>query len=385
MKRIYLDNQSTTPCDKRVFQSMEPYFCDNFGNYSADNVFGNAAYEAVERSRESVSRIIGADAREVIFTSSATMASNIAIIGCARFYGNQNKNHIITTKIEHKCVLDTCKALEKEGFDVSYISPDDKGLIHAQDVLNAINDRTFLVSVMAVNNEVGTIQPFREVGQICRSRGIFFYCDAAQAIGKIGIDVKRDNIDMLCISAHKIYGPKGVGALYVGSSPKVRLKPIFYGGGQEKNLHSGTVAVPLCVGLGEACNIMLQEMNDINNHVTRISKKFWQYLSSNLEQIYLNGDDVNRVAHNLNISFFGVEGESLMLSMPDVAVSSSSACSSQSLEPSYVLKAMGVKDELLHTAIRFGFGRFSSEQEVMDVARKVVENVQKLRHISPVF
>jgi cysteine desulfurase len=282
-------------------------------------------------------------------------------------------------------VLESCKSLQEEGFEVSYIKPTVGGIIEPDAVERLISDKTLLVSIMAVNNEIGTIQPIREIGQICRSHGVIFHTDAAQAIGKISIDVAKDNISMLTLSGHKIYAPKGVGAIYISSSPKVKLRPLIFGGGQERQLFPGTTPVPLCVGLGQACELMRTEMHEVNDNISRIKSRFFEYIAQNLEQVYLNGHKDKRVPHNLNISFAGVEGESLMMAMPEVAVSSGSACTSDTLEPSYVLKAMGISEDLVHTAIRFGFGRFTTEDDAMYVAQKTVESVKRLRSMSPIY
>ncbi|MDR1032075.1 MAG: aminotransferase class V-fold PLP-dependent enzyme [Holosporales bacterium] len=384
MRNIYLDNQATTQCDPRVLEAMLPYFCEIYGNPSSDHEFGYQASTALEKAREQTAQIIGAQAKDILFTSGATAAANTAIIGCARFYGKK-RNHIITSAIEHKCVLESCKALQEEGFEVNYIKPTIDGIIEPDAVERLISDKTLLVSIMAVNNEIGTIQPIREIGQICRSRGVIFHTDAAQAIGKINIDVAKDNISILTLSGHKIYAPKGVGAIYISSSPKVKLRPLIFGGGQERQLFPGTTPVPLCVGLGQACELMRTEMHEVNDNISRIKSRFFEYIAQNLEQVYLNGHKDKRVPHNLNISFAGVEGESLMMAMPEVAVSSGSACTSDTLEPSYVLKAMGISEDLVHTAIRFGFGRFTTEDDAMYVAQKTVESVKRLRSMSPIY
>jgi cysteine desulfurase len=363
---------------------MLPYFCEIYGNPSSDHDFGYQANAALEKAREQTAQIIGAQAKDILFASGATAAVNTAIIGCARFYGKK-RNHIITSAIEHKCVLESCKALQEEGFEVSYLKPTIDGIIEPGAVERLISDKTLLASVMAVNNEIGTIQPIREIGNICRSHGVIFHTDAAQAIGKIDIDVEKDNISMLTLSGHKIYAPKGVGAIYISSSPKIKLRPLIFGGGQERQLFPGTTSVPLCVGLGRACELMHTEMHEVNDNISRIKSRFFDYITKNIEQVYLNGHKDKRVPHNLNMSFAGVEGESLMMAMPEVAVSSGSACTSDTLEPSYVLKAMGISEDLIHTAIRFGFGRFTTEDEAMYVAQKIAESVKKLRSMSPIY
>ncbi|MDR1475508.1 MAG: aminotransferase class V-fold PLP-dependent enzyme [Holosporales bacterium] len=384
MKKIYLDNQATTRCDPRVVEAMIPYFCEDYGNPTSDHEFGYQASTAVEKAREQVAKIIGAQGKDIVFTSGATIAANTAIIGCARFY-ERDKNHIITSSIEHKCVLESCKFLHENGFEISYIDPDSDGIVSPNSISRLINDKTVIVSVMAVNNEIGTIQPIREIGEICRSRGVIFHTDAAQAVGKIDIDVVKDNIAILTLSGHKMYGPKGIGAMYIRSIPKIRVNPLIFGGGQERKLAPGTIPVPLCVGLGKACELIREEMHEVNQKIESIKSMFFEHITQNLTQIYLNGHKNRRVPHNLNISFAGVEGESLMMSMPGIAISSGSACTSDTLEPSHVLKAIGIRDDLVHTAIRFGFGRFTTESEAAYVAEKIVENVRKLRSMSPTW
>lgn len=382
---IYLDYQSTTPLDPRVMESMIPYFTTKFGNpHSRSHSFGWEAEEAVESAREKIAKLINADAKEIIFTSGATESNNLAIKGIARFYGTK-KRHIITVVSEHKCVLDACRNLESEGFQVTYLPIQSNGLIDLEQLKNAITDQTMLVSVMAVNNEIGVIQPIKEIGKICRERGVFFHSDIAQAYGKIPIDVNECNIDLASISGHKIYGPKGIGALYVRKKPRVRLMPILSGGGQERGMRSGTLPTPIIVGLGTAAEIAALEMEKDNQHVAKLFDRFYDKITGEIADIYLNGDKENRYKGNLNLSFAYVEGESMILAIKDLAVSSGSACTSSSLEPSYVLRSMGVDEELAHTSIRFGIGRFTTEEEIDFAVKLVTAKITKLRELSPLW
>ena len=382
---IYLDYQSTTPCDPRVLETMLPYFTEEFGNpHSRSHAYGWRAEEAVEGARAQVAKIINADLREVIFTSGATESNNLAIKGVAHFYKAQ-KDHIITCGTEHKCVLDSCRHLEQEGFKITYLPVQPNGIIDLNRLREAIIDRTVLVSIMAVNNEIGVIQPLTEIGKICREKGVFFHTDAAQAIGKISIDVEAMNIDLLSLSSHKIYGPKGVGALYVRRKPRVRLISLINGGGQERGMRSGTLSTPLCVGLGEACAIAQQEMVSERKRLITLRDRFYNTIKSELEEVYLNGDFELRIPGNLNISFACVEGEGLIMGIKDLAVSSGSACTSASLEPSYVLRALGVEVEMAHTSLRIGFGRFTTEEEVDSAAEKIIKEVNRLREMSPLW
>ncbi|WP_032113399.1 IscS subfamily cysteine desulfurase [Candidatus Paracaedibacter symbiosus] len=384
-QQIYLDYQSTTPCDPRVLEKMLPFFTTHFGNpHSRSHPEGWYAENAVEAARDQVAAIIKADAREIVFTSGATESNNLAIKGVAQFYKDR-KNHIITCTTEHKCVLDTCRHLEQEGFEVTYLPVQQNGLIDLDLLKAAIKDSTVLVSIMAVNNEIGVIQPLAEIGKICREQGVFFHTDAAQAVGKIELDVEAMNIDLMSISGHKIYGPKGIGALFVRRKPRVRLQAMINGGGQERGMRSGTLAPPLCVGLGEACAIMVKEMDADTVHAKKLSDRFYEAIMQRLPEVYLNGDRYQRVPGNLNLSFAYVEGEGLMMGIKDLSVSSGSACTSSSLEPSYVLRAIGVGEELAHTSIRFGFGRFSTEAEVDLAIEKVITAVEKLREMSPLW
>ncbi|MDP2193446.1 MAG: IscS subfamily cysteine desulfurase [Alphaproteobacteria bacterium] len=385
-KQIYLDYQATTPCDPRVVEKMLPYFTTEFGNpHSRNHSYGWRAEDAVETAREYVAQAIGAEAKEVIFTSGATESNNLAIQGVARFYKSSGKNHIITVATEHKCVLDTCRHLEEEGFEITYLPVRQNGLINLSDLEAAITDKTVLVSVMAVNNEIGVIQPLAEIGALCRKHGVFFHTDAAQAVIKMHLDVNAMNIDLLSISGHKMYGPKGIGALYVRRKPRVRLKAIIHGGGQERGMRSGTLSPALCVGLGEAARIGMEDMAKDHAHISYLSQKLWNGLKENLDDIYLNGDEDQRYAGNLNVSFAYVEGEGMMMGIKNLAVSSGSACTSASLEPSYVLSALGVSEELAHTSIRFGIGRFTTEEDIDHALADVIETVQKLRALSPLW
>lgn len=385
-KQIYLDYQATTPCDPRVVEKMLPYFTEHFGNpHSRNHSYGWTAEDAVEAARVNVANVIQADAKEIIFTSGATESNNIAIQGVARFYKSDTKNHIITVSTEHKCVLDTCRHLEEEGFQITYLPVNNKGLINLDDLKSAITEKTILVSIMAVNNEIGVIQPLKEIGAICRANKVFFHTDAAQAFTKIPLDVNALNIDLLSISGHKAYGPKGIGALYVRRKPRVRLKAIIHGGGQERGMRSGTLSPALCVGLGEAARIGLEDMQKDTAHITKLSKKMWDGLTLSLKEIYLNGDEKNRYPGNLNISFAYVEGEGMMMGIKNLAVSSGSACTSASLEPSYVLSALGVSEDMTHTSIRFGIGRFTTEEEIDQALTEITQTVEKLRTLSPLW
>lgn len=382
---IYLDYQATTPMDPRVLEKMLPYFIEKFGNpHSRSHSYGWEAEAASELARTQVAELIGASEKEIVFTSGATESNNIAIKGVARFYKDK-KNHIITPVTEHKCVLDSCRHLEQEGFEVTYLPVKTNGLIDLEELKAAIKDNTVLVSVMAVNNEIGVIQPLAEIGKICREKGVFFHTDAAQGFGKIPLDVEAMNIDLMSISGHKIYGPKGIGALYVRRRPRVRLEPLFSGGGQERGFRSGTLSTPQVVGLGEAAAIAKAEMGKDAEHVHRIFDKFAAATLDGMKDVFLNGDRTHRWFGNLNLSFAYVEGESMIMAIKDLAVSSGSACTSASLEPSYVLRALGVNEELAHTSIRFGFGRFTTDEEV-DYAINLIQNsVGKLREMSPLW
>jgi cysteine desulfurase len=384
-KPVYLDYQATTPMDPRVLDAMMPYFIEKFGNpHSRNHTHGWEAEQAVEKARQQVAELIGADEREIVFTSGATESNNLAIAGVARFYKDR-KNHIVTVATEHKCVLDTCRHLEQEGFDVTYLPVQQNGLVDLEALKQAITPKTVLVSVMAVNNEIGVIQPLAEIGRMCREKGAFFHTDAAQAFGKIPLDVNAMNIDLMSISGHKIYGPKGIGALFVRRKPRVRMIALIHGGGQERGFRSGTLPTPLCVGLGEAAAIARREMAQETEKLTKLRDRFYDSVKQRLPEVYLNGDLKSRIPGNLNLSFAYVEGEGLMMGIKDLSVSSGSACTSASLEPSYVLRALGVTEDLAHTSLRIGFGRFTTEDEVDYAADRIVEAVQKLRSMSPLW
>jgi cysteine desulfurase len=382
---IYLDYQATTPLDPRVLEAMMPYFTYKFGNpHSRSHSYGWEAEEGVEKARAQVAKLIGADEKEVIFTSGATESNNLAIRGVAEFYKDR-KNHVVTTVTEHKCVLDTCRHLEQSGFEVTYLPVQKNGLIDLDVLRAAITDKTVVVSIMAVNNEIGVIQPLAEIGKICREKKVFFHTDAAQAAGKIQLDVEAMNIDMMSISGHKIYGPKGIGALYVRRKPRVRLVPLIVGGGQERGFRSGTLPTPLCVGLGEAAEICMKEMDGEAKRLKKLQKRMLDGLNAKLTDIVLNGDLEHRIPGNLNISFAYVEGESLMMGIKGLSVSSGSACTSASLEPSYVLRALGVEEDMAHTSLRIGLGRFTTEQEVDTAVDELVRHVMRLRSMSPLW
>lgn len=383
---IYMDNHATTPVDPRVLQEMIPYFTDKFGNAASRNhAFGWVAEEAVETARERIAKLIGATNKEIIFTSGATESNNLAIKGVAEMYGEKG-NHIITAVTEHKAVLDTCKRLEKYGYRVTYLPVQKDGLIDLDDLKRAFDERTILVTIMAANNEIGVLQPIEEIGKLCRERGVIFHSDATQAVGKMPVDVNKQGIDLVSISAHKMYGPKGVGVLYVRrKNPRVQLSPGIDGGGHERGMRSGTLNVPGIVGLGKACAIATDDMPKEASHLAGLRNRLKDKIMSRLDEVYINGSMENRLPGNLNISFAYVEGESLLMGINDVAVSSGSACTSATLEPSYVLKALGTGDELAHSSIRFGLGRFNTAAEVDYVADRVCETVERLRELSPLY
>jgi len=382
---IYLDYQATTPMDPRVLDAMMPYFTGKFGNpHSRSHKFGWEAEEGVENAREEIAKLIGADPREVIFTSGATESNNLAIKGVAHFYKDR-KDEIVTVVTEHKCVLDTCRHLEQEGFKVTYLAVAPNGLIDLEELRAAVTERTAIVSIMAVNNEIGVIQPLAEIAKIAHEKGAFFHTDAAQAAGKIPLDVNALGIDLMSISGHKLYGPKGIGALFVRRKPRVRLVAMMSGGGQERGMRSGTLSPALCVGLGEAARIARAEMTQDNERIRHLADKFYDTVKKRLPDVFLNGDVDQRIPGNLNLSFAYVEGESLIMGIKDLAVSSGSACTSASLEPSYVLRALGVEEEMAHTSIRFGFGRFTTEAEIDYAAEAIVNKVSKLREMSPLW
>jgi len=383
---IYLDAQATTPTDPRVLDAMLPFLTGLYGNpHSRTHAYGWETEKAVEKAREHVAAIIGAEPKEIIFTSGATESNNMSIKGVARFFGRAGKKkHIITCQTEHKCVLDSCRHLQDEGFEVTYLPVQNNGLIRMEDLEAAIRPDTMLVSIMTVNNEIGVIQPMKEIGELCRSKKIFFHTDAAQAVGKIPIKVNEWNVDLMSISAHKIYGPNGMGACFVRRRPRVRIDPIISGGGQERGLRSGTLAPHLVVGLGEACRIAKEEMEYDTKRISALSKRLSDGLLA-LEHTSQNGDPDRHYPGCVNISFAYVEGESLLMALKDVALSSGSACTSASLEPSYVLRALGNSDENAHSSIRFGIGRFTTEAEIDYVLKAVKERVTFLRELSPLW
>jgi cysteine desulfurase len=383
---IYMDNHATTRTDPRVLEEMLPYFSERYGNAaSRQHTFGRDAEGAVEQARTRIARLIGANAKEIIFTSGATESDNLAIKGVASMYRKKG-NHLVTVVTEHRAVLDPCKRLEREGFDVTFLSVDRSGRISVDQVADALRDKTLLVSVMAANNEIGTLQPIRQIGNLCRERGVFFHTDAVQGVGKIPLDVDEMGIDLLSVTAHKLYGPKGIGALYVrGKNPRVRLEPILDGGGHERGLRSGTLPVPSIVGFGKACTLCQEEMTHEGDRLVALRKRLHEGIGDQLDHVFLNGHANERLPGNLNLSFAYVEGEALMMEIRDVAVSSGSACTSANLEPSYVLRALGVGDELAHSSIRFGLGRFNTREEVDYVIQDVVRAVRRLRDLNPVY
>ncbi|MDF3835925.1 IscS subfamily cysteine desulfurase [Cupriavidus basilensis] len=381
---IYMDYSATTPVDPRVADKMIPYLREQFGNpASRSHAYGWDAERAVEEAREQVAALVGADPREIVWTSGATESNNLAIKGAAHFYSGKGK-HLITVKTEHKAVLDTTRELERQGFEVTYLDVQDNGLVDIEVFKAAIRPDTILVSVMLVNNEIGVIQDVAQIGEICRAKGIIFHCDAAQATGKVAIDLNTLKCDLMSFSAHKTYGPKGVGALYVRRKPRVRLEAQMHGGGHERGMRSGTLATHQIVGMGEAFRIAREEMATENERIRMLRDRLWRGLSG-MEEVYLNGDLEQRVPHNLNVSFNFVEGESLIMAIKDVAVSSGSACTSASLEPSYVLRALGRNDELAHSSIRFTVGRFTTEEEVDYTVELLKSKIAKLRDLSPLW
>lgn len=383
---VYLDNNATTRTDPRVVEAMIPYFTEVYGNAaSRSHEMGWAAEEGVDRAREQIARVIGADEKEIVFTSGATESDNLAIKGVAEMYADKG-DHIITVVTEHKAVLDACKRLEKDGKRVTYLGVQKDGLVDLNELQSAIEDKTVLVSVMAANNEIGVLQPLAEIGKICRERGVLFHTDAVQAFGKTPLDVNAMNIDLASLTAHKVYGPKGVGALYVRRrNPRVRLTAQMDGGGHERGFRSGTLNVPGIVGFGKAAEIALNEMPEESARLTRLRDKLKNSIKDAIDETYVNGHETLRLPNNMNISFNYVEGESLLMGLKDVALSSGSACTSASLEPSYVLKALGVGDELAHSSLRFGLGRFTTEEEVDYVINRVIREVDRLREMSPLY
>ena len=384
---IYMDNHATTPVDPRVLEAMLPYFTEKFGNAASRNhSFGWEAEEAVDKARNQIASLINAKSKEIIFTSGATESDNLAIKGVVEFYKDKG-NHIVTCVTEHKAVLDSCRALERNGkATVTYLPVDKYGMVDPDAVRGAITDKTVLITLMYANNEIGTIHPVAEIGRIAKEKGIVFHCDAVQAVGKTPVDVERDGIDLLSMSAHKIYGPKGVGAIYVRSKgPRVRLTPQMDGGGHERGMRSGTLNVTGIVGLGKACEIAQAEMAGENRRLLDLRNKLQAGIFERLDEVYLNGHPTERLPGNLNVSFAYVEGESLLMGISDIAVSSGSACTSATLEPSYVIRALGIDEELAHSSIRFGVGRFNTEEEVDFVTERVAKEVRRLREMSPLY
>jgi cysteine desulfurase len=384
---IFLDNHSTTPMDPRVLEAMLPYFVEKFGNAASRNhAFGWAAEEAVETARKRIARLIKADPKEIVFTSGATESDNLALKGVLEMY-KEKGNHIITSATEHRAVLDTAKSLEAKGLaTVTYLPVDKQGMINPEDVRKALTEKTVLISVMLANNEIGTINPIQDIGKVAKERGVLFHCDATQGVGKIPVDVQAMGIDLMSFSAHKIYGPKGVGALYVRKkNPRVRIAAQIDGGGHERGMRSGTLPVPLIVGFGKACELCEQEMPAESARLATMRDRLQAGIMAALEESYLNGHPTNRLPGNLNISFAYVEGESLLMGMKEIALSSGSACTSATLEPSYVLRALGVGTELAHSSIRFGLGRFNTDEEIDYTIKKVIEIVTKLREMSPLY
>ena len=380
---IYMDYQAATPLDPRVLKTMLPYF-KHVGNPHSRHFFGLGASKAIEEARAQIAKVINADPTEIIFTSGATESNNLALKGLAYFYGSQ-KRHIITVQTEHKCILDTCRHLEREGFQVTYLSVNRAGIVSLADMEQAIRKDTLVISIMAINNEIGVIQPLKEVGKICKAKGVFFHTDAAQAFGKIPLDVKKLNINLMSISSHKIYGPTGIGALFVQkAAPRIKLEPLINGGGQERGMRSGTLSPPLIVGFGKAAEIAQQEMASEYKRLQRLKNMFFSGIKD-IPEISLNGHKTLRWPGNINISFACIEGESMMLAMPNLAVSSGSACTSVSLEPSYVLRAIGIDQDLAHTSIRFGIGRFTTEKDVRHAVRYIKQAVTRLRRMSPLW
>jgi cysteine desulfurase len=383
---LYFDYQATTPLDPRVLETMMPYFTDEFGNAaSRSHPFGWRAEEAVENGRAQIAALIGANAKEIVFTSGATESINLALKGVADMYGDKGR-HVITSLTEHKAVLDTCKHLEKQGYEVTYLEPTQTGRITLESVEKALRPDTVLVAIMWANNEVGTVNPIREIGALCHAKGVLFFTDATQAVGKIPVDVEADHVDLLCLSGHKIYGPKGVGALYVRrKSPRVRLTAQMDGGGHERGMRSGTLNVPGIVGLGRACEIARIEGPKDSERTSQLRDDFERRVFAEIGHVKLNGDPDHRLPNNSNLSFAYVEGESLMMGIKDLAVSSGSACTSASLEPSHVLRAMGVGEDMAHSSIRFGFGRYTTKEQVDFAIDQLATAVRRLRELSPLY
>jgi cysteine desulfurase len=383
---VYLDNNATTRTDPHVLEAMVPFFTEHYGNAASRNhVFGWKAEEAVEQARAQIASLIGASPKEIVFTSGATESDNLAVKGVAGMYRRQG-NHVVTVATEHHAVLDPCKRLEREGFRVTYLPVDEYGRVSPARVAEALTEQTVLVSVMTANNEIGTLHPVGEIGKLCKERGILFHSDAVQSVGKLPLDMEALGVDLLSISAHKLYGPKGVGALFVRRrNPHVRLEPLFDGGGHERGMRSGTLPVPLIVGFGKACALCQDEMTQEAERLRGLRERLHRGITNGLDGVFLNGHPTDRLPGNLNLSFAHVQGEALMMGMRNVAVSSGSACTSASIEPSYVLKALGVSDELAHGSLRFGLGRFNTQDEVDFVVDEVVQNVNRLRALSPAY
>ena len=383
---IYLDYNATTPTDPRVVEAMLPFFTEIYGNAASRNhSFGWTAEEGVSKARNIIGEAIGATGKEIVFTSGATESDNLAILGVAKFYHERGK-HIITSPIEHKAVVDPCQALEQKGYEITFLDVDEHGRIDLKQLEASIREDTVLVSLMAGNNEIGTLNPLTEIGQMTRERGVLFHCDATQGVGKIPIDVEAMNIDLLSMTAHKIYGPKGIGALYVRrKKPRVRITPIMFGGGHERGFRSGTLSVPGIVGFGKAIELAMEEISSEAERQIGLRQHLYKRLTDELDYVFLNGHPTERLPNNLNLSFGYVEGESLMMGISEIAVSSGSACTSASLEPSYVLRSMGVGDDLAHSSVRFGFGRYTTMEEVNYAADKVIGAVKRLREMSPLY
>ena len=383
---IFMDNHSTTPMDPRVLEAMLPYFVEKFGNAASRNhQFGWEAEEAVENARKQIAKLIHCDAKEIVFTSGATESDNLALKGVVEMY-KEKGDHVITCSTEHRAVLDTCKSLEKRGIKVTYLPVGKDGLVNPDEVRKAITDKTILISIMLANNEIGTIHPIAEIARIAKEKGILLHCDATQGVGKIPVDVETLKVDLMSFTAHKIYGPKGVGALYVRKKgPRVRLVPQIDGGGHERGMRSGTLPVPLIVGFGKACELCEQEMPTESKRIAALRDRLQAQIMGSLDECYLNGHPTQRLPHNLNISFAYVEGEALLMGVKEIALSSGSACTSATLEPSYVLRALGVGSDLAHSSIRFGLGRFTTAEEVDYTAKRMVEAVKRLREMSPLY
>ncbi|GJL68916.1 MAG: cysteine desulfurase IscS [Nitrospirales bacterium] len=383
---IYLDNHSTTPCDPRVLETMLPYFTEKFGNAASRNhSFGWEAEEAVEVARKQIAHLIHADAKELIFTSGATESDNLALQGVVEMY-REKGNHIITGSTEHRAVIDTAKYLEKKGVKVTFLPVDKAGMVSPDDVRNAITDQTILISIMMANNEIGTINPVAAIGKVAKEKGVLFHCDATQGVGKIPVNVQEMGIDLMSFTAHKIYGPKGVGALYVRrKAPRVRLEAMMYGGGHERGMRSGTLPVPLIIGFGKACELCEQEMSSESVRMAKMRDRLQEGIMSKMDEVYLNGHPTERLPNNLNISFAYVEGEALLMGVKEIALSSGSACTSATLEPSYVLRALGVGSDLAHSSIRFGLGRFNTDEEVEYTIDRMIKAVTHLREMSPLY